>query len=497
MSVLDRQRVEYSYKPQGATLEAYLLDRTQRSLIMGPLGSGKTNASCWKIFRFMRQQEPDKNGIRRTRWAAIRNTYSDLLSTTAKDWLEMFEPLGPYVAGGREPPQHTLDFMLPPSGPGKKPTRVLAEMIFLALDREEHVKKLRGMQLTGAYLSEAKELPFGVVAMADLRTGRFPMEVPATWHGMIGDTNAPDTDEWYYQLAEEKRPEGWKFFRQPGGVYRETPDSPWLINPLAENLPNLLPANGGYYLNGVQGKDDDWILVNLGNEYGFVKRGKPVYPLYKDSAMCRPFELVKALGISIGLDFGLTPAALIGQQTVSGQWRFHRELCTEDTGIRRFARELKLFIATHYPGWRINYIAGDPAGGERQAGDVDEKTVFQILESEGVHAVPAPGNNDITLRTEAFSRPMTRLIDGEPGMLIHPQCKVLRKGCQGGYAYQRIKVVGAERFRDLPDKNRFSHICDAGQYLVLGGAEGMAQALGDTGHTTADYAAFQKAMGYS
>lgn len=135
--------MQFSYKPQGPVIDAYLRDRGQRAFIMGPLGSSKTNASCWKAFKVMCDQEPDREGVLRTRLVAIRNTYSDLLSTTAKDWLEMFEPLGRYVAGGREPPQHSLDFMLPPEVPGApgpkgKPTRVLAEMVFLALDREDH-----------------------------------------------------------------------------------------------------------------------------------------------------------------------------------------------------------------------------------------------------------------------------------------------------------------------------------------------------------------------
>ena len=150
------KKMEFSYKPQGPVLDAYLRNRDQRAFIMGPLGSAKTNASCWKAFRVMCDQQPDSQGIRKTRLVAIRNTYSDLLSTTAKDWLEMFEPLGRFTQGSREPPQHSLDFMLPPQKPGGKPARVMAEMIFLALDREEHVRKLRGLQLTAGMLSEAK-----------------------------------------------------------------------------------------------------------------------------------------------------------------------------------------------------------------------------------------------------------------------------------------------------------------------------------------------------
>lgn len=487
-------RVEFSYKPQGPVLDAYIRSRAQRSFIMGPLGSAKTNASCWKAFKVMIEQAPDRQGIRKTRLIAVRNTYSDLLSTTAKDWLGMFEGLGRFVQGGREPPEHTLDFNLPPAVPGGRATRVQAELIFLALDREEHVKKLRGLQLTAAMMSEAKELPFGIIQMADLRIGRYPQEVPPTWYGMFGDTNAPDTDHWYYKLAETVRPEGWAFFKQPGGLEREHIDAPWRANQEAENIRNL-PLD--YYVKGAQGKEDTWVRVNLANEYGFVRDGKPVYPNYNDAKMCRPFELVKELGLSIGLDFGLTPAALIGQQTLSGQWRYHRELCTEDTGIIRFAKELKLFLAQHYPGWPINYISGDPAGDQRQAGDVEERTAFQLLATEQIHATPAPGNNDFVLRSEAFSGPMHRLIDGEPGMLIHPQCEVTRKGLQGGYAYKRVKVVGDERYRDLPDKNRYSHPCEAGQYLVLGGAEGLRVVDGGNRTKQADIDEYRRMMGYA
>jgi hypothetical protein len=493
--------MQLHYKPQGPVLDAYLRNRDQRAFIMGPLGSSKTNASCWKAFKVMCNQEPNREGIRQTRIATIRNTYSDLLSTTVKDWLEMFEPLGQFKQGGREPPSHTLDFWLPPDIPGApgwrgKRTRVQAEMIFLALDREDDIKKLRGLQLTAGMLSEAKELPFAVIQMLDLRIGRYPMgEVGATWHGIFGDTNAPDSDHWYYRMAEEKKPKGWAFFRQPGGLIRDSLDAPWRENPEAENIRNL-PGFGQYYVKGAEGKDEDWIIVNLANDYGFVRDGKPVYPNYRDASMCREFELVKELGLYVGLDFGLTPAALVGQLTMQGQWRFRRELVTENTGIHRFAGELTLFMERHYRGWPILGIYGDPAGGQRQAGDVDERTSFAILIANNIAAEPAPGNNDFVLRSEAFSAPMKRFIDGEPGMLIHPDCQVTRKGLQGGYAFKRVKVAGDERYRDMPDKNKYSHPCEAGQYLVLGAGEGVRVMSTTTPESSKDIEAFRRKMGY-
>jgi hypothetical protein len=453
--------VELRYAAQGPTLDQYIHCMAQRTFIMGPLGSGKTSASCWKLFRGMTGQAPDAQCSRKTRWVAVRNTYGELFSTTIKDWLEMFEHLGEFTKGGREPPTHKLDFDL------EDGTRVEADLFFIALDREEHVRKLRGLQLTGAWLNETKELPLAVVEMLDLRIGRYPQEVKPTWYGMFGDTNAPDEDHWYYRLAEEDKPEGWVFFRQPGGLVRASKDSPWRENPQAENLQNLPP---GYYPKGAQGKREDWILVNLANEYGFVQDGKPVYPEYRDSVHCREFELVKAHGIYIGMDFGLTPAAIIGAQTPVGQWRWRREVVMTDTGIARFANQLTMEIATHYPEWEIKAITGDPAGDQRQAGDNEERTVFKILEANNVVARPAK-TNDFAIRTESVAGPLRRMIDGEPGFLIHPECKVTRKGMAGAYAFKRIKVAGDERYRDAPDKNAYSHPCEAGQYLMLGSGE--------------------------
>ncbi len=454
------QSIEYRYKPQGPVLEQYILEQEQRSFIMGPLGSGKTNASCWKGFRIMCGQEPDAHGVRKSRGVAVRNTYPDLFSTTVKDWLDMFGDLGRFVQGGKEPPTHYLRFKMADG------TTVEAEVVFLALDREDHVKKLRGFQGTWGWVNEAKEILWTVVEMLDLRMGRYPKDVRPTWYGIWGDTNAPDNDSWYYRLAEEMHSEGWKFFRQPGGVMRETHEHPWQVNPAAENVQNL-PLN--YYAKGVQGKTDSWVKVNLANEYGFVVDGMPVYPDFVDSAHCRArgFELVPGIGLDIGLDFGLTPAAVIGQRMVNGQMRWRHELVTENTGIRRFARELLRFLSEVAPGYPIASITGDPAGDQRQAGDDEERSAFQLLALEGVIAQPAY-SNVFGKRTESVNKLLTTFIDGEPALLVHPDMKVTRNGMAGAYKFRKLQVAGTERYELKPVKDKYSHPCEAGQYQVMG-----------------------------
>ena len=68
---------------------------------------------------------------------------------------------------------------------------------------------------------------------------------------------------------------------------------------------------------------------------------------------------------------------------------------------------------------------------------------------------------------------MTRLtMLGEPGFLLDPKVKVLRKGLAGAYCYKRVQVSGDERFKDTPDKNEYSHVADALQYCLIGGGAG-------------------------
>lgn len=264
------QTIEIRMKPQGKVLGEYMRSRARVTMIRGPLGSGKTYQSCQKLLALMCEQAPDSLGLRKTRFYAVRNTYPDLMTTTVKDWLELFGDLGEFKGGGSEPPTHRLFFLLPDG------TKVKSEMVFLALDREDSVKKLRGAQVTGFWLNEVKELRKPLIDMADLRHGRYPSATDGgpTWHGMIGDTNAPEHGHWYYQLAENDKPEGWEFYTQPGGVIRDGTHMDgrvrWKPNPDAENINNL-PE--GYYSRGMAAKSDEWIASNLANEYGCYIEG--------------------------------------------------------------------------------------------------------------------------------------------------------------------------------------------------------------------------------
>ena len=433
-----------NYAPPGPVSKAFMRDDSFFRGIMGPFGSGKSTVCVMEMLRRSQQQKIGTDGKRRSRWAVVRNTYPELRTTTIKTFHQWIPPsIGRWVDSG--PPTHHI-----------QEGELDMEVIFVSLDRPDDVAKLLGMELTGAWVDEAREVPKAVIDGLTGRVGRYPstMMGGCTWSGILASTNPPDNDHWWYKLAEEVKPEGWAFFRQPSGLATN-----------AENRENLPP---NYYERQVSGKDEDWIKVYVHGEYGFVRDGKPVYPEYKDSIHCREFDLIPGLPIYVGIDFGLTPAAVLGQKTPMGQWRWHSELVTEDMGMVRFSQLLRAAMHERYPGYQFAQVTGDPAGDIRA--QTDETTPFQILKANEIPAKPAP-TNDFIKRRESVAQPLSRLIDGQPGLLIHPQCKMLRKGMAGGYNYKRVQVTGEERYRDVPDKGMYSHVCEAGQYMLVGAGE--------------------------
>ena len=84
-------------------------------------------------------------------------------------------------------------------------TSVELEVIFLALDKQEDVKKLLSLELTGVWLNEARELPKSIVDACTMRVGRFPSmrDGGPSWFGVIMDTNAPDETHWWGIMAGE------------------------------------------------------------------------------------------------------------------------------------------------------------------------------------------------------------------------------------------------------------------------------------------------------
>lgn len=472
--------------------------------LMGPIGSGKSVACVTELLRLAHTQRPNKGGVRKTRFAIVRNTYPELKATTIKTWVDWVPEEFCPIKFDAPITGHMLQVL-----PDK--TKIDMEVIFLALDKPKDVKKLLSLELTAVWINEAREVPKAIVDAAGGRIGRYPPKKDGGWSRkcVIMDTNPPDDDHWWYRLAEEGGlpsatekdralvAKTFQFFQQPPAIIQEGGD--WVPNPAAENIDNLEDGYG-YYLDQVAGKKLEWIKVYLQGLYGTVEEGKPVYPQYRDDLHCavKPVPPHSPSGLILGWDFGLTPACVVCQITPRGQFRVLSELVALGMGITAFARDVvKPFLATKYPSHKVIGSFADPAGTGRA--QTDERTCIDILNDAdpsgqaiseplkmGFVTMSAP-SNDPTKRIEGVNQFLTKLIDGDPAFILSPDCKVLRKGFNGGYKYERVQVAGDERYKDQPAKNKFSHPHDALQYAALGATQSYAQAKAQASWDTSDF----------
>ena len=273
------------------------------------------------------------------------------------------------------------------------------------------------------------------------------------------------------------------FHRQPGGRSKSPPP---------ENIANL-PK--GYYAQQMIGQGADFIRRFIDNEFGPVRSGHPVYPEYSDRVHCSEIELVPdtSLELILAADAGLTPALLAGQEMPDGQIRVLAELATivdiEDDlngiGPTRFGQAVaRLLASRRFSAFRPEQIraVADPSSEAGTDGSGNELSWMKIVSRNAGVRFRKARTNDVNLRLEAVRRPLGRLIDGRPGLLIDGKnCPVLRRGFNSGYVYRRVTIQGGDgRYENKPAKNQFSHVHDAMQYLALEAGQGVAVLRGDT-----------------
>ena len=420
-------KISYVAEPTAARFHAS--NKVVRGYL-GPVGNGKSVACIMDGVSICLDQWPNSEGVRKSRFIIVRNTGPELRTTTLKTWQQWIPDrvchiaLNPVIQG-------TLRQGLPDG------TRAEMEVIFLSIDRPEDVKKLLSLECTVIFLNEAREMPYATVRAARERIGRYPnraagyedvydgsgaliydapKERDSDGHPVIGkngepiyspckrkavlmDTNPPDTDHWWYQLAEEgclrkSKNKGadreetariFDFFRGVPPLF-EDEEGRYIFNPEAENIDNL-PGGHQYYQDMIAGNTPDYISVMVLGNYGTIMEGKPVYPQYNDRFHCldRDIGALTGTAICLGWDFGLTPACIIGQLTDVGQARICHELVVDDMNVHDFARDVvKPFLQRHFNGWTIGFSMADPAGNIR--GEGEGKSAIGILNDQYVMA---------------------------------------------------------------------------------------------------------------
>ena len=431
--------IDYTPPPTG---ERFMKSDKKMRVLMGPVGSGKSVTCSFEIVRRAAMQEPDRNtGKRRSRAAIVRETARQLQDTTIKTFLDWFPP---GVCGRYMRTTKTYYFEV---------GDVECEIMFRALDDADDVANLNSLELTFAWFNECRDIHPDIVDAMSKRIGRFPSSKDGgpTWFGMWGDTNPPTMDTWWYYQMEGLDPKdgvspnnnGWDVFKQPSGrsVYAEN----------IENLPE------GYY--DTQGRSEDYIRVFIDGEYGLSSNGQPVYQYFRPdyhmaTQTLKPF-LNGVRPLIVGVDLGLTPAAVLGQQDPRGRALVLDELVSFDMGIQRFVRTmLKPLLYERFSGAPV-LIVVDPAGVQRA--QTDERSAVDIIKAEGLRVIPAK-TNKVSARINAVDDYLMRQVDGDPAFLLDPRCTRLKAAMMGGYRFDKNGGI---------DKNKHSHVAEALQYLML------------------------------
>jgi len=411
-------------------------------VLMGPVGSGKSVASCFEVIRRASQQKINKQGIRKSRVAIVRETARQLQDTTIKTFLDWFPP---GVCGNFMRTTKTFFF---------KVGEVECEIMFRALDDADDVANLNSLELTFAWFNECRDIHPDIVDAMSKRIGRFPSAKDGgpSWFGMWGDTNPPTMDTWWYYQMEgldskdgvSPNDNGWDVFKQPSGR-----------SPHAENIENL---PDGYY--DTQGRSDEYVRVYVDGEYGLSSAGQPVYKYFRPDYHIAAQTLRPIINgvrpIVIGMDLGLTPAAVIGQQDPRGRTLILDEAVSFDMGIQRFVRTiLKPLIFERFTGAPVMVIC-DPAGIQRA--QTDERSAVDIIKAEGLRVMPAK-TNSVSARLSSVDDYLMRQVDGDAAFLLDPKCTQLKAAMMGGYRFHK-KNGNIE-------KNKHSHVAEALQYLML------------------------------
>jgi len=161
-----------------------------------------------------------------------------------------------------------------------------------------------------------------------------------------------------------------------------------------------------------------------------------------------------------GWDFGGNQSCVMCQ-FIDGCLYVLDELPNAGHNTRQFAPQVMHFCNEHY-GVEFHYIdvidpsamwEGKTAGGLACA---------DIMRELGL--TPVPGLQSPDKRIDAVMKLLVTMRNGHPCLQINPNCAMLISGFLGGYHYPEKLIKN--RKMDRPEKNEFSHVADALQYVA-------------------------------
>ena len=428
-----------NYRPL-PTIREFHESPAQIRAIIGPVGSGKTSGAALEQCYYIPMFLAETYGIKKTRHVIVRNTYGELIDTTQKTVFEWF-PSNQYKAQAKV---MNINYE----------NGVALEVLFRSCDRPEDIKKLKSLEATTYWIDESIEVPEEIKRMLKNRIGRYPKRCPVRFG--IETSNPPDVEHPTYSQFKWNIP-------PPGPIPESKPlenhDGFW--QPPYENVKNLRP---GYYddLRNDYKDNPDWIEIYIEGKPGIIVRGKLVYANFKRDYHEAKEPLIWSGGaLYRGWDnSGNCPACVVIQVPSPNQCQVLAEFHSDKMGIVDFTNHVinqcnMRWPDSEYEDW------GDPAGEakfSKRGGGFTSNA--QLMRECGIDIRPSEQN--LTARIQAVDQLLGRI----DGILIDPRCTRLLNGFLGGYCYPKL-ATRSDGYSDNIEKNRFSHVHDGLQYVVM------------------------------
>lgn len=451
----------FNFTPPGPIGQRYMMAEDPISLIMGPVGSGKTSTSVFKAAVQTLRMPVCRDGVVRAKGAVIRDNYRTLYRTTLPSWFNFFPrdfPGSDFEGGQDRPAKHTVRFRTP------KGTKVEMIVEFFAIGDQAIEELLKGWEGSWGWLNEADLLAERVPGFLYSRLGRYPSRalladpeapMPRT---VFGDMNPPDIDHWSYLNCVEEPKVGWALYQQPSGLSDQAENRVGVPRTYYEELERTLhPAEVRRFVHG---------------QWGYARDGKPVYEaeFRQDLHVAKKsIEVDPRAQLHAGLDQGYSPA-WVPIQEVGTQLRILGELVPpHGTGVGRFVEMLLGQLTERYREPAFGIWSADPAGfygADKIAGEL--AWAEAVAKGIGHPIVPAP-SQEPAIRSEALRLPLTTMVDGyTPALLIDPSARMTIGGLAAHFKFKKQRVGNREVFSERWEKNQWSHPVEAAQYGILG-----------------------------
>ena len=260
---------------------AYELSQKALTVIEGPTGGGKTQASARKCQRVALWQHPSPRrnlrkveyrgktqwvGERRAKITVVAPTYPLLWDTAIPSYQKVFDTrwkCGDGSGGWRGANGRMADHIFEVATPDGGILHIETE--FRAINDDDVEDFMKGRETTAFWLPELTTHPAeNLLSKALNRTGRYPepddrwdpdeaasLGWPKAYEGVFGDTNSPVIGSWFHDRFYVRRENADGYYRQPPGLLEDGTQ-----NQNAENLHNLRKISRSYYTDKAAQMDE-------------------------------------------------------------------------------------------------------------------------------------------------------------------------------------------------------------------------------------------------